>query len=93
MTAKEMFENKGYKLIKDTMQHGNKTSEKEIIYTKKRFNGGCNYTFNVRFNNWYNTIYFESENPDMFNGEVNVYESDIRLLKAIQKQIEELGWE
>lgn len=70
MNAKEMFEDKGYKLM-------NK-NKREIWYKK----GNLNITFLIQCK-CYCIYNVEKNNPVI----------DINEHKAIQKQIEELGWE
>lgn len=82
MTAKEMFENLGYTYNECCFQNdlGFDSELDEIYYQKKG-----KYTPQIKFSLGYKTIsvYRENYKPSSF---------DIKLLKAINKQAEELGW-
>lgn len=76
MTSKEMFEKLGYKHIEDSCV---------IEY--------YNDEFKVRF--WKKSKHIELFGDEYLDGDLDnhlYYVADFRLFKAINKQIEELGW-
>ena len=76
MSAKEMFEELGYKKIEDAMA---------IIYHYE--------DLQVRF--WKNSKYIElfgKTTPDMNIDDEEYFKNDYKLFVAINKQVEELGW-
>lgn len=83
MSAKEMFEELGY--------HYDKTSNKIVIF-ETRYNGFNEMYVDeiIRFKNidnkWWKLIP-QKEIVLNFNKEI-----DVKLFKAINKQVEELGW-
>ena len=81
MTAKEMFLELGYKLIKDC---------KFYLFYEKALKE------NAEYENDYLHISFEKQDKEVIKtyGDDNSPEAiTIQELKAINKQIEELGWE
>ena len=75
MSAKEMFEELGYKLIQDDMN-----------WLRYGINISEWYEFDIEFNKNNKNITFSGRKPS--NGRM----VDLDELKAINKQIEELGW-
>ena len=76
MSAKEMFEKLGYKKIEDAMT---------IAYHYE--------DLQVRF--WKNSKHIElfgKATPDMNIDDEEYFENDYKLFVAINKQVEELGW-
>lgn len=86
MTAKEMFEKLRYKQ--------DETFDKELIsYTSiQQFCGERHFgiTFNTRFKHFHLWHFGYDEKGRCDNG-MNIA-VDIQMLKAINKQVEELGW-
>ena len=85
MNAKEMFEELGYRLTK------NQTEIQEKFY--KKIAQGKLLTKHIIFSHWYTTnweieCYAIRKNPNR----IEYFPISKDLYKAIQKQIEELGW-
>ena len=76
MKAKEMFEELGYQLIQDDMNW--------LIYSINNSDGWWN--FNIEFEKKNKHIHITGKTPS--HGKM----IDMQELKAINKQIEELGW-
>lgn len=76
MTAKEMFGKLGFEITKDFYVNQRKF---DLYYSSPQFNIGFDFTTN--------SIYFDKTLNKV--GSVNL---TIDVYRAIQKQIEELGW-
>lgn len=84
-TAKEMFEELGYKEDKHDILIN--YIKEQIIDDEKTVYG---ITFNTKFNSFYTYVYGWFKNGEPFNNNLGI---DMKHLKAINKQIEELGWD
>lgn len=77
MSAKEMFEKLGWYLDIET-------NDEQIVYSKNRFNNDTFGFIGAK------TITFDKEMESIYLDEVD--DISMLLLKAINKQVEELGW-
>lgn len=86
MSAKEMFEELGYELISG--------DNKELI--NYRIDLDYNNFIEVVFNNEYKTFRYGATRNTYFDGylrkENSFIPTNMKLLQAINKQVEELGW-
>lgn len=87
MTAKEMFEKLGYKCLGGSDYIA-------IKYYKQEKQGGYHSTYDID-----NTFYCSSKTISVVANEYSknryklaIMDIDMKLLQAINKQIEELGW-
>lgn len=83
MTAKEMFEELGYeyKFINNTKEQ----CEDVIVYSHK------NQPVIIQFNLWSKIVVYQIKNTMKDYDKIAIFMTK-ELIKAINKQVEELGW-